>query len=237
VLDDRLHGLRAPLDFGTAPLPDADPHLALRTEFGGGIPGISPISGTGSPNRVAGAVTWPPWAPSRRPSPWSRFVRSNVAFPLLLLAVIAVGGATYKIVKHETVVVPPAVPGVTQIGTPSYGSVKVIDGATCHAGTTTATVQLAATQAKNGTYFVSVAGTLSNAAQTELKNVVVAWSVTYADGNTALQTTPILNGDTVNGKSTKTFYAVAKYSEGSVPPTAVTVTQIGAVPAQPSCSA
>jgi hypothetical protein len=229
---DEGHGLRTELAFGTHILAD-EPAPAI--SYKGGIPGINTKVGVGS--RQSSAVTWPPWSPPHKMSVWSRFFRSNIAVPLLLLAVIGVSAVAYKVVEHEKALnaaAPAAV--VQQQGISSYGSVKVISGTTCRAGTTTATLQLAAAQERDGTYLVSVAGTLSNGATTNLSNVVVGWDVTYADGYMATEKAPVGAGAAISGKSTKTFYALAPTSDGSVPPIAVSVSQIGATPAQPACS-
>jgi hypothetical protein len=231
LLDKRARGLRAPLTFGSSTL-DEDPTLVVETEFKGGIRGIIAEGGVVHADAGGAAVTWPPWQPPHKISMWSRFTRSNIAVPLLLIAVIAVAGATYKVVKKTTA--PPPVAGVSQAGISAYGSVKVIAGPTCRAGTTTATVQLAAAQERDGSYLVSIAGALSNRATGDLKNVVVGWSVTYADGYTAQERAPIVGG-TVPGKSTKTFYELAPHTDGSVPPASVTVTGIGATPVQAAC--
>ncbi|HWE68523.1 MAG TPA: hypothetical protein VG298_17920, partial [Acidimicrobiales bacterium] len=234
VLDHRLEGLNTQLAFAPNTFDIDDPALIAQTDFRGGLPGIvgngekAPITAAG-----AGGVTWPPWAPAVKPSLWSRFTRSAIAIPLLLVAVIVVGAVAYKVVKNKNVVTPGV--SVSQ-GLNSFGSAKVIAGPECHAGTTTATVQLASAQAKNGNYAMSLAGTVSNSASTTLQNTVISWTVTYADGNTATQSAPVNKGAGVPGKSTKTWFAVASHDEGSVPPASVKINSIGAEPVQPACT-
>jgi hypothetical protein len=235
-LDQKQNGLSAKLAFGTAPIPSVDPSLPTTSAFEGGIPGITTESGVGTRHAGSTAVTWPPWSPPRKVSMWSRVIRSNIAIPLLLVAVIAIAGATYKIVQHESAISSPPTPSVSAAGIKSYGSVKVISGPTCKAGSSTATVQLAAAQAKDGSYFVSAVGTMSNGAAKELRQVVVHWTVTYADGYSSTQSVPIDAGGALPGQSSKSFYSVATHSEGSVPPASVAITSIQAVPAQPACS-
>jgi len=232
ALDERLRGVRADLDFGPNSLADAHPGLTADTEFRGGIPGVNVDPGGA---RGPGAVTWPPWSPPRKASMWSRVTRSNIAIPLMLVAVILVAAVAYKVVEHVKAQ-NAAGPVISQGSISSYGSVKVIAGTTCHAGSSTATVQLASAQAKDGTYLVSVAGTMSNGANQSLSNVVVNWGVTYADGYQAVETTTVNAGSDVPGKSTKTFYSLVNNDEGSVPPASISVLHIGAVPTPPACS-
>jgi hypothetical protein len=220
------------LDFGTNPLSDDDPALLTQSLFGDRVDGFTQDDG-GMP-ATAAAITWPPWGPSRQRSTWSRLVRSNIAIPLLLVAVIAVAAATYKVYKHVTRAT--VVPAVSQAGISADGSVKVVDGAVCHAGRTTTTVQLAAAQGSNGSYYIGAGGSVSNASGTALHNMHVHVLVTYADGAQTTASVPANKGHVIPGRSTKSWFASFEDTDGSVPPVSVDLVSVGASPALPACS-
>jgi hypothetical protein len=233
ALGRRAPGLDVNLAFSEHNLTsDLDPALTAIGGFKGGLPGITPEAPDGAKYVPGTAVNWPPWAPVKKPTLWSRFTRSAIAIPLLLIAVIAVAGVAYKLVKNHDK--PAASAGAGGIS--SYGSVKVIPGTPCVAGTATASVELAGAQAKNGNYIVTAEGTLANRAGTSLTHVVVDYAVTYQDGYTAHETAAINGGSAIGGKTTKSWFAVAAHSEGSVPPQSVKVTAITAGQVLPACA-
>jgi hypothetical protein len=239
ALGHRLAGLSAQLDFQTRDLPDLDVALPPHAAFKGGLPGITPTGtamdpATGLPVYSGGTVTWPPQLPPRKKTLWTRLARPVVAIPLLLVAAVLIAGATYKIVKHETRTQSPTVAALQ--GTKGFGSVKVISATSCQAGTSTATMQLASAQYKNGEYFIGITGTMSNAATTHLTGVRVTWSVTYADGYIDTQSAPVNDGLSIPARSTKAWTALESHSEGTVPPVSAQVIRIAAQQPQPACS-
>jgi hypothetical protein len=233
LLGHRLNKLEAQLDFTSPALEEDDPALTTDTLFRGGLEGITTDGSTAAATR-AGPVTWPPWGPTRKRSIWSRMARSNIAVPLLLVAVIAVAGATYKVYKHETKPTPQ--PTIAPGSITSEGSVKVLDGADCHAGGTTTTVQLAAAQEQNGNYYVAATGSTANSTNTTYAHGLVHWTVTYADGDQLSDVAPANAGASIPGKSTKSWFEVATQSDGSVPPVSVAITAVTASPGLPACS-
>ncbi len=233
MLGQRLNKLEAHLDFTSPRLEEDDPALLADTLFRGGLQGITTDGPTAASTRV-GPVTWPPWGPTRKRSVWSRIARSNIAVPLLLVAVIAVAGATYKVYKHETK--PTPTPTIAPGAITAQGSVKVLDGANCRAGGTTTTVQLAAAQEKNGNYYVAATGSTANSTNTTYTNGLVHWTVTYADGDQLSDVAPANAGASIPGKSTKSWFQIATQSDGSVPPVSVAVTSVSASPGLPACS-
>jgi hypothetical protein len=232
LLGHRLNKLEAQLEFSSPALEEDDPALTTDTLFRGGLQGITTDGDSASATRV-GPVTWPPWGPTRKRSVWSRMARSNIAVPLLLVAVIAVAGATYKVYKHETK--PSPTPTIAPGAITAEGSVKVLDGADCHAGGTTTTVQLAAAQEKNGNYYVAATGSTANSTNTTYTHGLVHWTVTYADGDQLSDVAPASAGSSIPGKSTKSWFQVASQSDGSVPPVSGAITSVTARPGLPAC--
>jgi hypothetical protein len=239
VLGHHLAGLTTQLDFDRRELPDLDVSLPAAAGFQGGLPGITPNGiaidpATGLPIYSGGTVTWPPLLPPRKKTIWTRLAHPAVAIPLGLVLLAAVSYGTYRVVKHETRTPSPTVAALG--GTKGFGSVKVISATSCQAGTSTATMQLASAQFKDGEYFIGVTGTMSNAAISHLSEVSVTWTVTYADGYTSTQTTHVNDGLPIASRSTKSWSALAAHSEGTVPPLSARVVRISAQPTQPACS-
>jgi hypothetical protein len=232
LIGDRGNQFSTQLHFGTNPLSDQDPALLTHSLFGDRPDGFTQDDDI-TPAQV-GAITWPPWGPTRERSAWSRLVRSNIAVPLLLIAVIAVAGATYKVYKHVTRTT--VVPAISSAGISADGSVKVVDGAICRAGRTTTTVQLAAAQTANGSYYIGAGGSVSNNGATTLHNLYVHVAITYADGAQTTMTVPANKGKAIPARSTKTWFGSAEFTDGSVPPVSVAISSVGASPTLPACA-
>jgi len=232
LIGDRTNQFSTRLDFGTNPLSAQDPALLTQSLFGDRPDGFTPDVDA-APTQTT-AMNWPPWGPSRERSTWSRMVRSNIAVPLLLVAVIAVAAATYKVYKHVTRAT--VVPAVSAAGISADGSVKVVDGQVCRAGRSTTTVQLAAAQGANGSYYIGAGGTVANAGSTTLHHMDVHVLITYADGAQTTVTVPANKGQGVPGNSTKPWFGSAEDTDGSVPPVSVAITSVGASPTLPACT-
>jgi hypothetical protein len=232
ALSQRLTFLEAELKFRTGQLAEDDPALFARTEFKGGLPGIT-FDGDDAVSRFfsGAAVNWPPYQPRSKPSLGRRLL-----YPILaLVAVIAAAGVAYKVAEHHHAT-NPTNNGSVQKPITAYGTVKVVAGGSCVAGTTTATIQLAGAQAKDGDYYVSAQGTVSNKASTSLNSVVLTYTVTYQDGYKAVEHAQVADGASINSKSTRTWSSFLSNGEGTVPPSAAQVTSIAASTPQPGCS-
>jgi hypothetical protein len=232
LISDRGNQFSTQLDFGTNPLSDDDPALFAQSLFGDRPDGFTP--GHDATPAPVSAMTWPPFGPTRERSTWSRMVRSNIAVPLLLVAVIAVAAATYKVYKHVTRTT--VVPAISDAGISADGSVKVVDGPVCRAGRSTTTVQLAAAQGSNGSYYIGAGGTVANGGSTALHHMDVHVLITYADGAQTTATVPANKGQDIPGKTTKSWFGSAEYTDGSVPPISVAITGVHATPTLPACS-
>lgn len=220
------------LNFGTNPLSAEDPALLTHSLFGDRPDGFTQDDDV-TPAQV-GAITWPPWGPTRARSTWSRMARSNIAIPLLLIAVIAVAAATYKVYKHVTRTT--EVPAISAAGISADGSVKVVDGATCRVGRSLTTVEMAAAQSSNGSYYIGAGGTVRNSGTSALHHLNVHLLITYADGAQTEATVPANKGKDIPGKSTKTWFGSAEDTDGSVPPISVAITGVGTSPTLSACT-
>jgi hypothetical protein len=184
-------------------------------------------------SRRTTAVTWPPLLPPKKPSRLAFLGRPAVVIPLFLIAALVIAGVAYKVIHDSHAKNTPAAASTS--GGTLHG-LKVLPGASCVAGTSTVTIQLASAVGNDGTYTLGADGTVSNAASTGLTGVVVHWDVIYKDGFLAKEATTVSGGATLAGKSTTSWEMDLPRSEGSVPPVSAAVTSVTASPAQPACA-
>jgi hypothetical protein len=212
------------LDFGTNPLGEQDAGYFSQPLFGD-----RPDTFTASDHVIPTAgnvITWPPLVRTRQRPWWSRLGRSTIAIPLLLVVILALGAGGYKAYRHFTKST--IVPAVSSTGLAPNAAVKVVDGPVCRASRTTTTVQLAASRAANGFFYIATTGTVANSGSSTLHGLAVHVLITYADGAQTTQTVLANKGQDIPAKSTKTWFGTAEDTDGSVPPVKVAISSVGA---------
>ncbi|HEY2215580.1 MAG TPA: hypothetical protein VGH31_11025 [Acidimicrobiales bacterium] len=213
------------LDFGANPLGEHDAGYISQPLFGD-----RPDAFTASDHHLiptaGNTISWPPLVRTRRRPLWSRMLRSGIALPLLLIVILALGAGGYKAYKHFTKST--IVPAASTAGIAPNAAVKVVHGPACRAGHTTTTVELAASRAANGYFYIATTGKVANSGSSTLHGLAVHVLITYADGAQTTQTVLANKGEDIPAKSTKVWFGSVEDTDGSVPPVQVAISSVGA---------
>jgi hypothetical protein len=125
---------------------------------------------------------------------------------------------------------------ITQISSSSAGSGTGVPSATCHSANATTTIGSAVSQDANGDYHVVALGVVTNKSSTALCDVVVTWTVSYADRTTGAPNKTLVNGAVIAPQGHASWGEQSTTGDGTVRPIRVEVTSITGVPEGAACT-
>jgi hypothetical protein len=132
--------------------------------------------------------------------------------------------------------VPPTGVEITQIsGTKEVNGVPT-SNTQCPTAKATSSIGTAISRGENGDYHDVALGVVTNRSSTPLCDVVVTWTVSYADRTTGPPTTTLVLGANIPRGGSAFWGDQAATNDGQVRPTGVEITNISGVPEGPACT-